>query len=109
MRNLKMTGLTIKEDVGGSEIEYKIEKNGDHSGVISVSMAGNILVDKLGFSTTRELTNALVRAEITALTRINTDSIVRSSMASPASQDFIKNSIKYLRELGNQIGGRPNA
>jgi len=100
-----MTALTIKESFGDKELEYIIAKNGDHSGVISVIMDGNTLVDKLEFTTTRELTNALVRAEITALTRVNTDAIVKSSMTTPATQSFIKNSIDYLRSLGREMGG----
>lgn len=94
-----MTGFTIKESFGELEIEYAITKNGMHSGSISGFINGDPVIEDLNFTTANELSSALQRAQLAILSRANQEAVIKSSLASDASQHFVKYAVDHLRRL----------
>lgn len=100
-----MTGFRMVESVGDHEVKYNVEKNGTHSGVISASLDGQPIIDDLNFTTAAELAGALNRAQLAILSRISVPATMRSIADSSEAEDFMKNSVEYLRSLGNRFRG----
>jgi len=101
-----MTGFTMKETFGDKAIEYYVSKNGAHSGVITVTIDNEMVIDGLNFTTASELTNALYKAQIAVMSRASTSAVMQSTADSPAAESFVKNSVQYLRNISAPILGR---
>ena len=93
-----MTGFTIEEKHGDLNLTYNIHKNGSHSGAITVLLNGDTVLEECNFTTVRELTAALNRAEIAGLIRANKEAEAQS-MGDDASQHFIKYALENLRRM----------
>ena len=97
-----MTGFTIEETHGDIKLSYHIHKNGTHSGAITVTVNGVDVLEQCNFTTVRELTAALNRAEIAGLIRANKEAEAQS-MGDDGSQHFIKYALDNLRRMTTGI------
>lgn len=104
-----MIGFNIKENVSGVEVDYRISKNGSHSGSISVTVDGNPVIEDLNFTTAFELAYALQRAQIAALSRTCESATIKSAMEGGMAQEFVKGVNEYLRKLNIAWGDDTSA
>jgi|TARA_R100000455_G_C6270605_1_gene126503 hypothetical protein len=93
-----MTGFTIQEKHGDTELTYRVHKNGNHSGNVTVQVNGVSVLEDSNFTTVRELMSALSRAEIAGLIRANKDAEALS-MGDEGSQHFIKYAMENLKRM----------